>query len=147
MEDKVCVKIDDKRTEYIKINQGVRQGCPLSPTLFNIFMSDFSTHLNDCEDKICIDERSYINCLLWADDILLMSSSEEGLSELLRKLSEYCDINKLNINEKRTKCMIFNKTGRLLRVPFTYKMSCLELVRSYKYLGFTIVPREKYIPD
>ena len=84
-------------------------------------MSDFSTYLDDCEDKLCIGGRSYINCLLWADDILLMSSSEEGLSGLLRKLSGYCDINKVNINEKKTKCMIFNKTGRLLQVPFTYK--------------------------
>ena len=38
--DKACIKIDDKITETFEINQGIRQGCVLSPLLFNIFLSD-----------------------------------------------------------------------------------------------------------
>ena len=55
-------------------------------------------------------------------------------------MEEYCDVNELVINTKKTKCMIFNKTGRLIRKPFYFKGIQLENVRSYKYLGFVITP-------
>ncbi len=35
-----CVKICNKRTEYFDVNRGLKQGCALSPNLFNIFISD-----------------------------------------------------------------------------------------------------------
>ena len=81
------------------------------------------------------------SCLLWADDILMLSKSEAGLQEKLNNLEAYCDSNKLSVNNKKTQCMIFSKTGRLIRKQrFTYKGSLLDNVREYKYLGFLVTP-------
>ena len=44
------------------------------------------------------------------------------------------------INTKKTQCMIFNKSGRLIRRPFYLNGVKLEMVRAYKYLGFVITP-------
>ena len=46
----------------------------------------------------------------------------------------------MTLNTDKTKCMIFNKTGKLLRTPFYYNHTKLENVRKFKYLGFLITP-------
>ena len=137
--DQLCIKINDTITSSIKTMMGVRQGCVLSPLLFNIFMADFPRSLSQdvgvhLTDSICI------NCILWADDIILLSESEEGLNKLLSELKTYSDKNQLKVNIEKTKCMIFNKTGRLIRRDFYLGSSRLENVRSYKYLGLIITP-------
>ena len=63
------------------------------------------------------------------------------LDALLKKLEAYCTGNEITINTKKTKCMIFDKGGRLMRRPFYLYGVQLENVRSYyKYLGFLITP-------
>ena len=58
----------------------------------------------------------------------------------LKTLEAYCKENEITINTKKTKCMIFNKGGRLMRRSFYLDGVQLENVRSYKYLGFLITP-------
>ena len=78
---------------------------------------------------------------MWADDILILSETKEGLQKKLDSLADYSKLNKLSVNTKKTQCMIFNKTGRLLRNhKYTYNNTTLECVREYKYLGFIVTP-------
>ena len=53
----------------------------------------------------------FINCILWADDIILLSDSEGGLTKLPGELETYSDMNPLKVHTDKMKCMIFNKTG------------------------------------
>ena len=137
--DQLCIKINDTITPSIKTMMGVRQGCVLSPLLFNIFMADFPKSLSQ-DVGVHLTDNTCINCILWADDIILLSESEEGLNKLLSELKTYSDKNQLKVNTKKTKCMVFNKTGRLIRRDFYLGTSRLENVRSYKYLGLIITP-------
>ena len=59
---------------------------------------------------------------------------------MLKILEEYCEENELAINIDKTKCMVLNKTGRLIRRDFSLKGVKLENVGSYKYLGFLVTP-------
>ena len=59
-------------------NQGVRQGCVLSPLLFDLCMADFTEEINKCADRVKISDDVDAGCILWADDILLLSESEGG---------------------------------------------------------------------
>jgi hypothetical protein len=59
---------------------------------------------------------------------------------MLSTVETFCKENKLTINTDKTKCMIFNKTGRLFRNKFYLNGIELENVRSYKYLGFLFTP-------
>ena len=76
--DKACIKINDKLTDFFDINQGVRQGCILSPLLFNIFMSDLPSILDSAHHETN-PQNTHPSCLIWADDIILLSEKEEGL--------------------------------------------------------------------
>ena len=81
-----------------------------------------------------------VNSIFWADDIVLLAESEQNLKELINTVSSYCHQNRLTINIKKTKCLIFNETGRLLRHTFLLNGVKLENVREYKYLGFKFTP-------
>ena len=137
--DNACVKLGNQCTETFEINKGVRQGCVLSPLLFNIFLSDLPKKLDLNEGKITLDNTE-ISSLVWADDMVLLADSEGGLQQMLKTLEIYCHENKLQINTDKTKCMIFNKSGRLMRRNFRINGTSLENVRSYKYLGFLLTP-------
>ena len=137
--DQLCIKINDSITPAIKTMMGVRQGCVLSPLLFNIFMADFPPSLSQ-DIGVQLTDSTRINCILWADDIILLSETENGLNKLLSELKAYSDLNRLKVNIEKTKCMIFNKTGRLIHRDFFLGTSRLENVRSYKYLGLIITP-------
>ena len=81
LEDTVSIKIGNKHSSSFKTNKGVRQGCVLSPLLFNIFLSDLQQELDSCSDNVRIDSDTALSCLLWADDILILSESEVGLQK------------------------------------------------------------------
>ena len=68
--DKSAVKIDNKLTEAFTCFAGVKQGCMMSPTLFNFYLSDLPKFLNTVSPTdIMLGDRS-INCLLYADDLV-----------------------------------------------------------------------------
>ena len=137
--DQAFIKLDGKITQPFSINQGVRQGCVLSPLLFNIFMADLANSLNDTDIGLMF-EKVKMNSLFWVDDIVLFAKTPQELERLLNMVATYCNGNKLTVNCKKTKCMIFNKTGRLYRDKITMNGALLENVRVYKYLGFLFTP-------
>ena len=59
---------------------------------------------------------------------------------MLKNLKTYTEKNIIQVNLDKTKCMIFNKTGRLMRRPFCFGEVNLEMVREYKYLGYLVTP-------
>ena len=141
-ENDVCrVKLDNGLTNTFIANQGVKQGCILSPLLFNIFLADLPGRLSDDSCKpVKIDESNRISCIIWADDIVLLSESEEGLQCMLNKLSQYTKENRMEINADKTKGMILNKSGKFFRRSFAFNSELIFTTNSYKYLGFIVTP-------
>ena len=103
-----AVKFGNKLTQFFKCKKGVRQGDPLSPLLFNIFINGVFDRLrnNNC-DPVTFDEETHFSALAYADDIVLLSTTAEGLQKALDTTEQYCKEWKLNINHKKTKCMTF----------------------------------------
>ena len=82
---KYCVKVANGYTDPLSSNRGLKQGCVLSPMLFNLFIDDINNVFDqNCAPLSLMDVE--LNHLLYADDIILMSSSPEGLQYSLNAL-------------------------------------------------------------
>ena len=92
-------------TDWFQIGKGVRQGCILSPYLFNLYAESImrNTGLEEARAGIKIAGRN-INNLRNADDTTLMAESEEELKSLLMKVKEESEKVglKLNIQKRRS---------------------------------------------
>ena len=144
--DETRIRVGEHLSDVIFPNQGVRQGCILSPLLFNIYLSDLPLRLESAGGAGPRVGWMTFSNVIWADDLIILSESENGLNEMLGELSSYAAENNMTINIDKTKAMIFNKTGRFIRRNFKYRDSNIETVREYKYLGFLLVPSGSIVP-
>ena len=84
---------------------------------------------------------SRLNCLLYADDLVLISNSTKGLQNALTILSQFCEDWLLNVNAKKTKILIFQKKCRKStyeKQHFFINGNKIEIVNNYTYLGINV---------
>ena len=113
----------------------------LKPPVIQHILADLPLQLsNPTHENPQIGTNKELSCILWADDLVMFSKTEDGLQNMICKLSDYTKQNGLSINTEKTKCMIFNKTGKFIRRNFNLENTKIETVRQYKYLGFIIKP-------
>ena len=108
----------------------------MSPTLFNFYLSDLPKFLNAASPTDIMLGDGSINCLLYADDLVIFCRSAKNLQIILNKLESFCENADLSVNLDKTKIMIFNNCGKYLNnYLFRHGADELENVKSYKYLG------------
>ena len=93
-------------SDWFQIGNGVRQGCILSPCLFNLYAEHIMRNagLEEAQAGIKIARRNSNN-LRYADDTTLMAKSEEELKSLLMKVKEESEKVGLKLNIQKTKIM------------------------------------------
>ena len=93
-------------TDWFQIGKGVRQGCILSPFLFNFYAEYIMRNagLKEAQAGIKIAGRN-TNNLRYADDTTLMAEREEELKNLLMKVKKECEKVVLKLNIQKTKIM------------------------------------------
>lgn len=128
------IKLGKRLSSEFSLSLGVRQGDNLSPNLFNIFMNDLPNYLESTKDPVLLNNLE-LHCLLYADDLVLLSTSPEGLQSKLDCLEKYCNDWCLNVNINKTKILTFNKSGKLIKHNFYLGGELLDCVNKYKYLG------------
>ena len=117
---------------------GVKQGCPLSPTLFGLYVDEISDYIERDSDRGAQLAGTWIPLLLYADDIVLISDSPEGMQRHLDALQRFAQDSGLSVNLGKTKVMVFNTTSQWVRrsAPiFTYGHETVEYTDAYTYLG------------
>ena len=100
--------------------------------MFNIFINGIVETLQDENSDPVLIGNTSINTLLYADDLVLLSSSPQGLQNCLEKLSVFCASWKLVVNISKSKALIFNSNGKSFSNHFYYNNSIIETVTQYR---------------
>ncbi len=129
------IKLRNGLTELFSTTIGIKQGDSLSPSLFNLFINDIVDELKNIgTDPVSLNNRK-LECLLYADDILLLSETSVGLQRSLDCLNTFSKKWGLTVNCQKTKIMIFHR-GRLPRkLKFTLGATAIDIASEYNYLG------------
>ena len=103
---KATVRTGHGTTDWFQRGKGVRQGCILSPCLFNLYAEYIMRNagLEEAQAGIKIAGRN-INNLRYADDTTIMAENEEELKSLLMKVKQEREKVGLKLNIQKTKIM------------------------------------------
>ena len=144
----MSVNVPGLQHRLFEATQGLKQGCPLSPTLFSLYIADFEQLLLEAAqrgeqlDLPCFAAGSPVPALWYADDCALLSTTPAGLQAQLRLLESYCQRWGLTVNLTKTKAMLLagaaseQEALRIVRqARLTYGGGSVPAVTEFKYLG------------
>ena len=100
------MRVNGLKTNWFSVNCGLKQGCNLSTLLLNLFINDLVDTINLTNIGIDIDGES-VAALLYADDLVLLATSEQDLQTILNVLNDWCDKNRMTINEDKSNVVHF----------------------------------------
>ena len=112
---------------------GLKQGCPLSATLFGLFIDGLHQYLQDAVPDAGVRvQHLRVTDLIYADDISLLACTPQHLQALLDAMEAYCSAIHMTISSDKTKIMVL---GDHALPSFTCSGQVVERVPSFKYLG------------
>ena len=132
-----CVEINQNAlTELFSCNKGMRQGDGLSPVLFSLSMDDLPQYFKESKSPGVMLGNRTINCLMYSDDLLIISPSPAGLQQSLNVIHRHAQQWKLKVNTKKSNIMIFSGNGQNKNnIDFKYNNETLQIVDKQTYLG------------
>lgn len=140
----IIINTGVEKLEPTKTNTGLRQGCPLSPTLFSIYIDDmvrlWKTKIPN-GIKLSPSHR-YLNNLLFADDQAIIQPTEDDLQRSVYQLQKICSDYNMRISTTKTKVMAFLGKSPIRTKIVLYEKP-IEQVSHFRYLGCDI----SYEPD
>jgi hypothetical protein len=148
----VVVKFGDISSSRIETQIGLRQGCPLSPILFALFIADLERRLMGTGFGFEVTvgttdgtETHRIPAILYADDLCLIGHSYEEMSALLQVTTDIGNEKDLLFNPEKSAVVIFNAEGlgepREMRIQNKH----IDFQEQYKYLGITLCDAANYL--
>ncbi len=97
-----------KQTAPVNPRKGVKQGCPLSPLLFSLYINDVDSEFEGIEGAITATPKVNVSHLLYADDLTLTSNNTQDMQNMLTRLRRYADRKGLTVNVDKSHVVVFN---------------------------------------
>jgi hypothetical protein len=134
---KACVKVGSNinMSEFFDVTLGVKQGEPLSPLLFILFINDIVKNINVNELSDTDIEQLSMYLILFADDIVLFTTSPVSLQAQVDNLQQYSQKWGLKINVSKTKLCVFESRKETYHAEIFINGHVIEQVDCFTYLG------------
>ena len=141
---KILIKFNSKLSKLAEINKGVHQGCPVLPTLFNIYLDEIITKWQKEDIKrIPLSKNQQLSTLLRADDQVIICNTKDNFQKDAYKLKQMITEHGLIISAQKTKPMAF-KGGNPVRSKIVTNNKIIEKVNSFNDLG-NLISYEKEV--
>ena len=127
--NKVKFTIGDISTNWLENNIGVRQGCVISPTLFNLYIEELIVRIRKSEKGVKVRDKR-LGCLAYADDVVLMAENKEDMEQLMKTADTYGKEWNLRYSAEKCKVMEFNSREE---GQWILGNNILEVVDNYTY--------------
>lgn len=108
-ETRNVVRIGEKRSVASWTEKGVRQSCPLSLTLFNLYIADLSEKLRKEIERGLLVGKPKVWSLIYADDITLFAKWEKELKGMINRLGRYVKTKGMELCLKKPKVIVYEK--------------------------------------
>ena len=131
-----AVRIEGEYSEFKNIKRGVRQGCVMSPDLFNLYSEMILRNLGNIQGLTINGEN--FNNLRYADDTVLIAESEQQLQRLLNTVVLESEKMGLSLNVKKTECLVVSKKSLNPKCNLISKGEHIKQITKFKYLGYII---------
>ena len=90
MSSRSAVLLEGEKSDLFNVEQGVAQGCSLSPILFSVFINDLLKEVEQVELGIQLSSGKIFGGMLFADDFVGVSDSKESMQKLIDFVYSYC---------------------------------------------------------
>ena len=142
-DSKACVRVGNEMSEWFPVRVGLRQGCVMSPWLFNLFIDGVVREVNARVlgrglKLLDGNDEWEMNQLLFADDTVVVADSEEKLCQLVSEFGRVCERRKLRVNVNKSKVMRRTRNQNNAGLNVMLNGEALEEVDQFKYLGSVI---------
>ena len=134
-QNKISIKLSNKLSKPVEINKGIRQACPLSPTLFNIYFDNIITKwLKQDITGIKLSKNQQLSTLLFADNQVIIANREDNLQKAAHKLNQIITEYGLTISVQKIK-LIALKGRDPVRTKIVTDNKIIQQIKMFNYLG------------
>lgn len=148
----MLIENENEYSNIFKTSLGVKQGGKISPKLFSIYIDGLIKEIEKAEPGLKIGANMKIDIIVYADDIILISTTKQGLNKQIKEVEKFGTNNEISYNPSKTTFMIFNNS--VIRKSDENKCDLwqeelflneikITQVKSMKYLGVIITEDDK----
>lgn len=97
------VRVEEDMGESFWTAKGIRQGCRLSPVLFNLLIADMEKEMRKIKWGGVKLGEDRVNTLAYSDDMVLLAENKEKMRSMVESLEEYLERKRLELNTEKAK--------------------------------------------
>ena len=143
-----CVRLEESDGEWFPVRTGLRQGCPMSPSLFNVYMDAMMRKVTEGEVGGVMVGSERVVDLDFADDVALLADTWVVMVGMVMRMEEVTQRFGINISAKKSEILYIGRgEGDVRMEDMELREQRMKQVEEFVYLGSVFTSDGKFLQD